>query len=78
MITMHLTLELDHHLATRLKEAAQNAGLPPAEWITRLIERNTAPEWPASVKALVGAWRDEPWPSDLRSISSQDAQREPL
>lgn len=75
---MHLTLELDHHLADRLKEAAQNAGLPPAEWITRLIECNTAPQWPASVKALVGAWRDEHWTEDLRSIAIHDAHREPL
>ena len=75
---MHLTLELDNHLAARLNEAAQNAGLPPAEWITRLIETHTAPAWPASVKALVGAWRDEPWPEDLRSSTGQDAPREPF
>ena len=57
---MHLTLDLNEHLAARLHEAAQAAGVPPAEWIEQLIENHTAPAWPASVKALIGAWRDEP------------------
>lgn len=34
--------------------------------------------WPDRVKALVGAWRDEPWPEDLRSPSGQDVPREPF
>jgi hypothetical protein len=75
---MHLTLEIDEHLADRLNEAAQTAGIPPAEWIKQLIENHTAPAWAASVKALVGAWRDEPWPEDLRSSPGQGAPREPL
>lgn len=58
---MHLTLELDDQSAARVDAAAKNAGLPPDEWIKRLIAQSTA-DWPASVKALVGAWRDEPWP----------------
>ena len=73
---MHLTLEIDNRLAARLNEAAQNAGLPPAEWIKRLIESHTTPAWPDSVKALAGAWRDEPWPEDLRSSLGQDTPRE--
>lgn len=75
---MHLTLEIDNRLADRLNQAAQMAGLPPAEWITRLIEAHTNPAWPDSVKALVGAWRDEPWPEDLRAPLGQDVPREPF
>ena len=75
---MHLTLDLNEHLAARLHEAAQAAGVPPAEWIEQLIENHTASAWPASVKALIGAWRDEPWPEDLCSSSGQDASREPF
>jgi hypothetical protein len=75
---MHLILEIDNHLADRLNEAAQNAGLPPAEWIKQLIENHTTPAWPDSVKALVGAWRDEPWPEDRCSPSGQDVPREPF
>jgi len=77
-MTMQLTLEIDDPLADRLQAAAHHAGLPPAEWITRLIETHTTPAWPESVKALVGAWRDEPWPEDLRSPSGQDVPREPF
>lgn len=61
---MRLTLDIDPRTAARLNEAAQNAGLSSAEWIVRLIERNTFPEWPPSVKSLVGAWRDESWPEE--------------
>ena len=75
---MHLTLEIDNSLADRLNQAAQQAGLPPAEWITRLIETHATPTWPDRVKALVGAWRDEPWPEDLRSPTGQDVPREPF
>lgn len=73
---MQLTLELNQNLAERLHKAAQTAGVPPAEWVKQLIESQTASEWPASVKALTGAWRDEPWPQDLRSSTGQDAPRE--
>lgn len=74
---MRLTLDIDPRTAARLNEAAQNAGLSSAEWIVRLIERNTLPEWPPSVKSLVGAWRGESWPEeDRHTIQGQDAHRE--
>lgn len=74
---MRLTLDIDPGTAARLNEAAQNAGLSSAEWIVRLIERNTLPEWPPSVKSLVGAWRDEPWPEEGEyTIHGQDTHRE--
>jgi len=41
-------------------------------------EAQTHPAWPDHVKALVGAWRGEPWPGDLRSPSGQDVPREPF
>lgn len=74
---MRLTLDIDPRTAARLNEAAQNAGLSSAEWIVRLIERNTLPEWPPSVKSLVGAWRSESWlEKDGHTIQGQDAHRE--
>ena len=76
---MQLTLELDRHLAARLHQAAQTAGVTPTEWIKHLIENHTTPTWPASVKALVGVWRDEPWPEDPQHLSTgQDVPREPF
>jgi len=73
---MHLTLELDDQIAARVDAAAKNAGLPPDEWIKRLISQSTA-DWPTSVKALAGAWRDETWPEEPGSVG-QDAPREPF
>ncbi|MDS4022056.1 MAG: CopG family transcriptional regulator [Candidatus Competibacter sp.] len=76
---MRLSLEIDPHTAARLNEAAQNTGISPSEWIVRLIERSTIPEWPTSVKSLVGAWRGEPWPEeDGRATRGQDVPREPF
>jgi hypothetical protein len=75
---MHLTLELDDRTAACVNTAAQNAGLSPAEWITRLIERQTAADWPDHVKALAGAWRDEPWPDTAGAAAGQDMPREPF
>jgi len=57
---MHLTLELDDQSAARVDADAKNTSLPPNEWIKRLIAQSTA-NWPTSVKALVGAWCNEPW-----------------
>ena len=74
---MHLTLELDDQIAARVNAAAQNAGLPPDEWIKRLIAQSTA-DWPASVKALTGAWRDEPWQEEELASLGQDVPREPF
>jgi len=74
---MHLTLELDDQTAARVNVVAQNAGLPPDEWIKRLIVQSTA-DWPASVKALAGAWRDEPWLEEEPASLGQDVPREPL
>ncbi|MFO1434130.1 MAG: CopG family transcriptional regulator [Candidatus Competibacteraceae bacterium] len=58
---MHLTRELDDQSAARVDAAAKNTSLPPDKSIERLSAQSTA-DWPASVKALIGAWCDEPWP----------------
>ena len=75
---MHLTLELDDRTVARVNAAAQNAGVSPAEWIKRLIEHQTADVWPDHIKALAGAWRDEPWPDNTGATVGQDMPREPF
>lgn len=74
---MHLTLELDDQTAAHVDAAAKNAGLSTDQWIKRLIAQSTA-DWPASVKALAGAWRDEPWPEEECAALGQDVPREPF
>ena len=71
-----LTLYLDDELETRLRAAARAANLSQSRWVANLIAEKLHNEWPASVVALAGAWRDFPEADELRSGLGEDAARE--
>lgn len=74
-----ITIYLDEPTAERMARAAKAAGISKSRWIAELIRRETADEWPESVKALAGAWADDfPEAEALRADLIEDPMREPL
>jgi hypothetical protein len=74
----HVTIELDDQIAHELEVRARTEGLNAQEWVERLVRRHVHPQWPESVRALVGAWPDFPTAEELRKGCGQDIVREPL
>jgi len=73
-----VTIYLDDESETRLKAAARAEGVPVSRWLARLVREKTRTEWPASVKAMAGAWDDFPESEELRSAQGEDIPREPF
>ena len=76
-IMPQVTIYMDENTAKRAKEAARAEGLSLSKWIARVVKSKTRDEWPASVKALAGAWKDFPTVRDIRR-TGEDVAREPL
>ncbi|MGR8935403.1 MAG: CopG family transcriptional regulator [Gammaproteobacteria bacterium] len=72
----HLTIELDEQTGYDLEARARAEGLDVQEWVERLVRRHVHPQWPDSVRALVGAWPDFPSAEELRQGGGQDVPRE--
>lgn len=74
-----ITVHLDEPTAERMARAAKADGVSKSRWIAKLIRRETADEWPDSVKALSGAWADDfPAAGALRADLLEDPMRGPL
>lgn len=73
----HVTIALEDQVIQDLHARARTEGLNVEEWIERLVRRHVHPEWPESVRALVGAWPDAPTVEELRQSHGQDLAREP-
>lgn len=73
-----LTIYLDEDLIQRVREAAQEAGIPQSQWIAKLIRERTRTSWPESVRKLAGSWKDFPSLEELRETEGTDTQRESL
>lgn len=73
----NVTITLEDQVAQDLQARARTEGLNVEEWIERLVRRHVHPEWPESVRALVGAWPDVPTAEELRQSHGQDLAREP-
>jgi hypothetical protein len=61
-----ITLYLDSETESRMKAAAKAAGISQSKWITHLIRESAPGEWPATIKAMAGAWPDAPQVEDTR------------
>lgn len=72
----HVTITLEDQIAQDLQARARTEGLNVEEWIERLVRRHVHPEWPESVRALVGAWPDAPTAEERRQSCGQDLARE--
>jgi hypothetical protein len=73
-----VTLYLDDETETKLRAAAEAAGLSQSRWVSELIRERTSDEWPAAVAGLAGAWADLPSPEELRHEEPADVPREPF
>jgi hypothetical protein len=73
-----VTLYLDDDTHTRMRLAAQAAGLSTSRWLAELIRKHTRDEWPAAVLQLAGAWADAPTAEELRATEGVDVPREPF
>lgn len=74
-----LTLYLDRETEDRMKAAAKAAGTSLSQWVANLIRERVAREWPPSITALVGAWKDDfPTPEEIRQAAGREARREAL
>lgn len=73
-----VTIYLNRDCERRLKQAAEEAGVPVSRWVAEVIEEKTRTDWPASIKELAGSWDEFPSAEALRDTSGSDAQREPL
>jgi hypothetical protein len=73
-----VTVYLDEETETRMREAAKGAGVSQSRWLADLIRARTSAQWPRSVAALAGAWRDFPLAEELRANQPADVPREPL
>lgn len=72
-----VTIYLDNEHEQRLKRAARSAGIPVSRYVARLVEENTRTEWPDSIRAMAGQWKDFPTIEELRD-TSPDSPRETL
>jgi hypothetical protein len=73
-----ITLYLDVETMSRMRLAAQAAGLSMSAWVGHLVRERTRDTWPDEILALAGAWPDLPEAAMLRATSALDTERESL
>ena len=73
-----VTIYLDDDTLSRMRTAAEAAGMSMSAWLARLVRERTATEWPPEAAALAGAWADFPSIEEIRSGRVDDARRETL
>jgi hypothetical protein len=73
-----VTLYMDDDTMSRMRLAAEQAGLSMSAWLAQLVRERTRTEWPREVQALAGAWRDAPGAEALRQDEPPDLPRESL
>jgi hypothetical protein len=73
-----ITIYLDDGTAAIIKAAVKQAGVSQSQWIAEAIQQRARKEWPASVRALAGAWRDFPTAEQIRKRQARDTPRERL
>jgi hypothetical protein len=73
-----ITIYLDSDTEEQMRRHVKGKGLSQSKWIAGLIREKLQTEWPESVVALAGAWKDFPTAEELRVDLGLDAVREPL
>lgn len=71
-----VTVYLDEETATKLREAARQAGMPLSRYLALRLRRQVT--WSEEVRALAGAWPDFPDPQELRPRQQPPQPREEL
>ena len=73
-----VTIYLDRETMALVKTAVREAGVSQSRWIAQAIQQRAHREWPASVRALAGAWPDFPTAEQIRKRQAADVPRERL
>lgn len=71
-----ITIYLDDDTTAVLKAAVKQAGVSQSQWIAEAVRQRARKEWPASVRALAGAWRNFPTAEQIRNQHGWDMLRE--
>jgi len=70
-----VTIYLDEQTERDARAAARAEGVSLSRWITGCIVRPARGEWPASIRALAGAWRDQPATEEIPKSRTNDVPR---
>jgi hypothetical protein len=70
-----ITLYVDEQTSQLMRAAARAAGVSLSRWVSELIRRHVADEWPDSVHKLAGVWADD---DAMAPAIGADVPREPL
>ncbi|HEY7334236.1 MAG TPA: CopG family transcriptional regulator [Bryobacteraceae bacterium] len=73
-----MTIYLDDDTAALVKTAVKATKTSQSQWVADAIRQRVRKEWPASVRALAGAWPDFPTADEIRKRQAADLPRETL
>jgi hypothetical protein len=62
-----ITIYLDNDTVALVKASVKASGVSQSQWITEAIRQRVRREWPASVRALAGAWPNFPTAEEIRT-----------
>jgi hypothetical protein len=71
-----LTLDMDDDTLTRMRGAAEAAGLSLSAWLVLVVRERTMPDWPRDVLELAGSWKELETAEELRAGYGADVPRE--
>ncbi len=75
---MQVTIYLEDEVLDLVKTGAKDSGASQSKWIADAIRLRIGQEWPASIRALAGAWDDFPTAEEIRHSQGSDSVRESL
>lgn len=73
-----VTIYLDDETESKVKKAAESAGMSVSRWIATVLRDRSDNSWPPEVLALIGAWPDFPSLEELRAGYGPDIEREQM
>ena len=73
-----VTIYIDDETEQKARASARAEGVSLSRWVAVRIKRRVRGEWPESVRALAGAWREIPSAERLRRTGGKDIPRERL
>jgi hypothetical protein len=62
-----ITIYLDDETSALVKAGVKASGVSQSQWIAEAVRQRARGEWPASVRALAGAWPDFPTTEEIRT-----------
>lgn len=70
-----VTLQLDDDVLALMDEAVKLSGVSPGRWLSDLIRKQAAQQWPADILAMAGSLPDFPLREDWSSEQTPDIDR---